>query len=74
MNIELHEIVVRDLVADYEDRGDEGVVGYGGRRGRGARSSMRPSARRLRRARSTGTSSGSRRATASAPWRCPLTV
>ena len=31
MNIELHEIVVPDLVADYEDRGDEGVVGYGGK-------------------------------------------
>jgi len=31
MNIELHEIVVRDLVADYEDKGDEGVVGYGGK-------------------------------------------
>ena len=31
MNIELHEIVVRDLVAGYEDRGDEGVVGYGTR-------------------------------------------
>ena len=30
MNIELHEIAVRDLVAGYEDRGDEGVVGYGG--------------------------------------------
>ncbi|MBR1837552.1 MAG: DUF262 domain-containing protein [Kiritimatiellae bacterium] len=31
MNIELHEITVRDLVAGYEDRGGEGVVGYGGR-------------------------------------------
>ena len=30
MNIELHEIAVRDLVAGYEDKGDEGVVGYGG--------------------------------------------
>ena len=31
MNIELHEIAVRDLVAGYEDNGDEGVVGYGGK-------------------------------------------
>ena len=31
MNIELQEIAVRDLVAGYEDKGDEGVVGYGGR-------------------------------------------
>ena len=31
MNIELHEIAVRDLVAGYEDKGDEGVVGYGGK-------------------------------------------
>ena len=31
MNIELHEITVRDLVEDYADKGDEGVVGYGGR-------------------------------------------
>ena len=30
MNIELHEITVRSLVDGYEDRGDEGVVGYGG--------------------------------------------
>ena len=30
MNIKLHEIAVHDLVAGYEDRGDEGVVGYGG--------------------------------------------
>ena len=30
MNIQLHEIAVRNLVAGYEDRGDEGVVGYGG--------------------------------------------
>ena len=31
MNIELHEIAVRELVAGYEDKGDEGVVGYGGK-------------------------------------------
>ena len=30
MNIELHEITVRELVAGYDDRGDEGVVGFGG--------------------------------------------
>lgn len=30
MDIQLHEIKVRELVAGYEDRGDEGVVGYGG--------------------------------------------
>jgi len=30
MNIQLHEITVRDLVDGYEDRGDEGVVGFGG--------------------------------------------
>ncbi len=29
--IQLHEIAVCDLVAGYEDKGDEGVVGYGGR-------------------------------------------
>ena len=28
MNIELHEISVRDLVSGYADNGDEGVVGY----------------------------------------------
>lgn len=31
MKIELHEISVRDLVEGYDDRGDEGVTGYGGR-------------------------------------------
>ena len=31
MNIQLHEIAVRNLVAGYEDRGDEGIVGYGGK-------------------------------------------
>ena len=31
MNIELYEITIRDLVDGYDDRGDEGVVGYGGR-------------------------------------------
>ena len=31
MNIELQEIAVRELVAGYEDKGDEGVVGYGGK-------------------------------------------
>ena len=31
MNIQLHEITVRDLIEDYADKGDEGVVGYGGR-------------------------------------------
>ena len=31
MNIQLHEIEIRDLVAGYEDKGDEGVVGYGGK-------------------------------------------
>ncbi len=31
MTISLHEIAVRDLADDYGDRGDEGVVGYGGR-------------------------------------------
>ena len=31
MKIELHEISVRDLVDGYNDGGDEGVVGYGGR-------------------------------------------
>ena len=31
MNIELQEIAVRDLGAGYEDKGDEGVVGYGGK-------------------------------------------
>ncbi len=30
MNIELHEITVRELVEGYKDRGDEGVVGFGG--------------------------------------------
>ena len=30
MKIELHEITVSDLVADYEDNGDDGVRGYGG--------------------------------------------
>ncbi len=30
MTISLREIAVRDLADDYEDRGDEGVVGYGG--------------------------------------------
>ena len=30
MDIQLHEIAIRDLVAGYEDRGDEGVVGCGG--------------------------------------------
>jgi len=31
MNIQLHEIEIRDLVAGYSDKGDEGVVGYGGK-------------------------------------------
>ena len=31
MNISLYEITIRDLVDGYDDRGDEGVVGYGGR-------------------------------------------
>ena len=31
MNIQLHEIEIRDLVTGYEDKGDEGVVGYGGK-------------------------------------------
>ncbi len=31
MQIELHEITVRELVADYADNGDNGVVGYGGK-------------------------------------------
>lgn len=30
MKIELHKITVRDLCAGYEDRGDDGVVAYGG--------------------------------------------
>lgn len=31
MNIELHEITVRELVNGYSDNGEKGVVGYGGR-------------------------------------------
>ena len=31
MKIELNEITVADLVAGYADKGDEGVVGYGGK-------------------------------------------
>ncbi len=31
MKIKLHEVSISDLVAGYEDRGDGGVVGYGGR-------------------------------------------
>ncbi len=31
MEIELHEITVRELVEDYKDNAEEGVVGYGGR-------------------------------------------
>lgn len=31
MKIELHETVVRDLVADYEDNQEGGVVGFGGK-------------------------------------------
>jgi len=31
MKIDLHEITVAELVEGYEDRGEEGVVGYGGR-------------------------------------------
>lgn len=31
MKIELHKITVRDLCSGYEDRGDNGVVAYGGR-------------------------------------------
>ncbi len=31
MEIEKHEITIADLVDGYEDRGEEGVVGYGGR-------------------------------------------
>ncbi len=30
MKIELREITVRELVADYSDDGEGGVVGYGG--------------------------------------------
>lgn len=30
MNIALHELPIRDLVAGYEDRGEDGVVGFGG--------------------------------------------
>jgi len=30
MKIELKEVSVEDLVAGYSDKGDEGVVGYGG--------------------------------------------
>ena len=30
MDIELNEITVRELVEGYEDKGDDGVVGYGG--------------------------------------------
>ncbi len=40
MTISLHEIAVRDLVDGYEDRGDEGVVGYVGHCG------IRPAYRR----------------------------
>ena len=29
MDIQLHEIAVRDLIAGYEDRGDEGAGGSG---------------------------------------------
>ena len=31
MNIELREVTVRDLVKDYRDDGEGGVVGYGGK-------------------------------------------
>ena len=31
MEITLHKIKVRDLVAGYRDEGDEGVYGYGGK-------------------------------------------
>ena len=31
MNIELHEVTIRDLVDGYNDRGDEGVVGFRGK-------------------------------------------
>ena len=31
MNVELHEITVRELVDGYADNDNEGVVGYGGR-------------------------------------------
>jgi uncharacterized protein with ParB-like and HNH nuclease domain len=31
MKIELHEITVRDLVKDYDDKQEEGVYGYGGK-------------------------------------------
>jgi hypothetical protein len=30
MNIDLHEITVREVVKDYADKAEEGVVGYGG--------------------------------------------
>ena len=29
MKIELHRIPIRDVVEGYEDRGEDGVVGYG---------------------------------------------
>jgi len=31
MKIELHEIAIKDLVKDYEDKQEEGVYGYGGK-------------------------------------------
>jgi len=31
MKIELHEIAIKDLVKDYEDKQEEGVFGYGGK-------------------------------------------
>ena len=31
MKIELHEIAIRELVKNYEDKQEEGVYGYGGK-------------------------------------------
>ena len=31
MEIKLKEITISDLIKDYEDNGDDGVVGYGGK-------------------------------------------
>ena len=31
MKIELHEITVRELTEGYEDKAEDGVVGYGGK-------------------------------------------
>ena len=31
MNIELHEVTIRDIAENYVDNNEEGVIGYNGR-------------------------------------------